>query len=131
MSNADATPTALLFTTADHAAITADLPLIARLGGSLELSNEEARNGYPETVWITEPGSKPDTVDWKVWREADGIHAERVTRGAEAMEEGLAIDMADLIGALMAEWEAAADAREAKARRGGLDSLPEWLRREE
>ena len=52
MSDAYATPTALLFTTADHDVITAPLPRIARLGGRVEISNAEARDGYPETVWM-------------------------------------------------------------------------------
>jgi hypothetical protein len=132
MSHADATPTALLFTTADHDAITTALPRIARLGGWLEITNATAREGQPETLWITAPGSTRGTIDWTAWREADGVHVERIpTRNGDDMEEGLAVDMADLIRTLLAEWEAAADAREAKARRGGLDSLPGWLRREE
>ena len=127
MSDADATPTRLLFTTADYDVVTNTLPRIARLGGRAEISNDTARDGQPQTLWITAPGSPDRTIDWAAWREADGIHAERLADGALY----LADDMADLHGTLMAEWEAAAAAREAKARRAGLDSLPEWLRREE
>ena len=75
--------------------------------------------------WLHHEPRKPACADWMFWREADGLHAERLADGATC----LADDMPDLLDSVIGDWEAAAAQRADKARQSGLRSLPDWLTR--
>ena len=123
-TTADAEPNVLPFTSDEYRTVTDAQPRFARLGGHVSIS-AEAPDGYPEAGYITNPGSRHDAADWMFWREADGLHAERLADGATC----LADDMPDLLDSVIGDWEAAAAQRADKARQSGLRSLPDWLTR--
>jgi hypothetical protein len=112
------------FTIADYRTVANYQPLVARWGGSVTIS-DKAPNGMTEAGYIAHPWHPPFAVDVTFWRGTDGlIHAD-LTDDTSEFTFGT---VAEMLEAILSEWEAMANHRAKKAGGTGLGGLPGWLR---